>query len=437
MKPSPKVPYIALPALRELAEQTERNLNFLHGPDGRDFLLSGPDISSLVWLDRFVWLSLDAGLPPFQVGRAKRWLQGIEQGKDGRWRSVSERAPVKVAVPNQADLASKELASLLPAFRIAATILDPTCPVATQLEYPPHMQLLIHELCDHCLSKYLYMNINEQIDLEGKIVAEVYNDFVACFRRSMMERNLLRRELHNWRTGSYENEANLRAYLSEFFGRNDHVTVVHLRLFHARERASLVTSSREEQIRDLVGLRESRARFFDRMRRKRSLFTDKPGHVWSIVPSLQGGYEQHVTLLFNSAALQRALDDHDVTSTQAGLPPTNFADRIGQYWVDVATSGVGDYRRVDHDKWLYAGNWVHGTVRADDVRRREKLAETLGYLAMRRALVRLKYEPPGEYFGMSARITRTSRRVRVGGAVASASQRRVRLLSIESNIQNT
>lgn len=53
---------------------------------------------------------------------------------------------------------------------------------------------------------------------------------------------------------------------------------------------------------------------------------------------------------------------------------------------------------------------MHGEVRPHDTRRRQKLQETLGYLPMRRALVRLKNEPEGEYFGMRERRARALRR---------------------------
>lgn len=53
---------------------------------------------------------------------------------------------------------------------------------------------------------------------------------------------------------------------------------------------------------------------------------------------------------------------------------------------------------------------MHGEIRADDVSRREKLKEALGYLAQRRALVRQKNEPSGEYFGLPERKTRSPRR---------------------------
>jgi hypothetical protein len=84
----------------------------------------------------------------------------------------------------------------------------------------------------------------------------------------------------------------------------------------------------------------------------------------------------------------------------------------------MATGGQGSYLRGDANAVLYGPDWVHGEVLADDPERPEKLKETLGYLAMRRVLVRLKNEPPGQYFGLPERKARSSRRSVMGGARA-------------------
>ncbi|CAI8694758.1 hypothetical protein EMIT0111MI5_280046 [Burkholderia sp. IT-111MI5] len=82
------------------------------------------------------------------------------------------------------------------------------------------------------------------------------------------------------------------------------------------------------------------------------------------------------------------------------------------------TEGRGSYYRADTTGDLYDRDWVHGEVRADDTDRRDRLKRTLGYLAMRRALVRLSNEPAGEYFGMRERKARSPRRPTRGEAKA-------------------
>jgi hypothetical protein len=94
----------------------------------------------------------------------------------------------------------------------------------------------------------------------------------------------------------------------------------------------------------------------------------------------------------------------------------DHADQVGEYWVERATDGQGSYLRGDTNAVLYGPEWMHGEVRADDVGQRGKLKESLGYLAMRRALVRLKNEPPGQYFGTREREPRRPRRLARGSA---------------------
>ncbi|SMF80593.1 hypothetical protein SAMN06295900_12268 [Trinickia caryophylli] len=84
----------------------------------------------------------------------------------------------------------------------------------------------------------------------------------------------------------------------------------------------------------------------------------------------------------------------------------DHADQVGRYWVNKATEGRGSYLRADRHPWLYGSDWVHGEVLAGDPVRRGKLTEVLSYLALRRALVRLKNEPPGAYFRTSDRKAR-------------------------------
>jgi hypothetical protein len=87
---------------------------------------------------------------------------------------------------------------------------------------------------------------------------------------------------------------------------------------------------------------------------------------------------------------------------------------VGAYWVEV-TGGQGRYFRSDRERLLYGQDWVHGEVRTDDAVLREKLKDVLGFLAVRRALVRLTSEPDGEYFGMRERKSRVSHSSVEGG----------------------
>lgn len=401
-----------------LSHYVEHNLNYHFEPDGRSTILADPQVGSLVALDDFVWSSLKTPFAPFSISGRMHFSHEHERGSTPNQEPVSGRWEyIRSASPNGFYEATLKLAAQLPVIRHFAATFDSSNPAAAQLVLAPHLRLLLDTFFHHPISNCSGSDIDASAGHDGLIKAEIYNDFVARFRRAMLDRKLLRRELHNWHLGSGENAENLQAYLAGLFTGHRSLTVLHLRLFHARERVNLITASVGEQHRELQALRACRAKFFDRMRRKRALFTDQPGYVWAIVPSLGGGYALHLTLLFDTVALRKVLDDKKAETEHTGAAPEDHADQVGKYWIKVATGGLGDYLRGDSDRWLYDRNWVHGEVSADASERQSKLTEMLGYLAMRRGLVRLKNEPDGVYFGMpdrKARALRLSNRRVVG-----------------------
>ncbi|MFM0645280.1 hypothetical protein PQR14_13200 [Paraburkholderia bryophila] len=406
-----KLPSIDSQTFVELGRYLEHNLRFQIGRDGRKILGSGPEIALLAKLDRLVRLVLETDFAPFRVSGAMRPMPVTVPDAFGRNQRVLRPCYVKTAVPNSFYRATEELAGILSwrALRAGLTIFQQSDPLASQLLHAPHIRLLLDTFFSHQISDCLGGNIESPVNSDGRIRAEVYNDFVAQFRRAMRDSKSLRQDWHNWNLGSRENAAKLPAYLNDLFAKHGRLTVLHLRLFHAKARANLITSSLDEQLRDLQMLKACRAMLFDRMRRKPALFTDDPGYVWAILPSLEGGYALHLTLLFSTAALYKVLDDRRVEAGQAGTVLQRHADQVGTYWVDTATGGQGCYLCGDTIPALYGPDWVHGEVCAGDARHK-KLEETLGHLAMRRALMRLKNEPQGEYFGMRERKARRPRR---------------------------
>jgi hypothetical protein len=400
----------ALQTLSGLSHYIDRSLNYRVAPSGQGDILNGPAINLLAQLDRLVWLSLETTLMPFLIKSTMGWKRFAERDAYGHQLTVTRRADTRTAVPNSVSGGSRALAECLTSVLSSAARFDPSDPATKQLQHAPHLEVLLEIFFDHSIRNCLGRGINALDVNTGLIRAELYNDFVVRFRQAMLDRKLLRRERHNWGLGSLENVEQLHAYLDDLFTKHRSLTVLHLRLFHATERANLLSTSVEDQHRDLHALRACRTVFLDRMRKKPALFTDEPKCVWAIQPSLEGGYDLHLTLLFDTTALQKVLDDKRVEAEQNGEAFLDHADQVGAYWVRGATGGRGSYLRGDRNAWLYGSDWVHGEVRSDEYGRREKLKETLGYLAMRRALVRLKNEPPGQYFGMPERKARRPRR---------------------------
>ncbi|WP_063892232.1 hypothetical protein [Burkholderia ubonensis] len=394
--------------LSRLAQHINRSMSFRVTPGGGAEICDGPGIGLLVSLDSFVWTAMETTYLPFHV-EGETYLRNVrEWDANGQPRDALLPTIAVATRPNPSFRGSNQLVTLL--FSIKDCLA--THPTAKHLLYPPHLRLLRALFLEHPISRSLLRTPKALVDETGLSIAKNCNDFVDRFRQAMHDRKLLRRERFNWNLGSLENLTRLHAYLDDLFAPPlSNLTVLHFRL--------LCDPVAEGDHRsDLQVLRDCRAKLFDRMRRNLALFPSKPGFVWAIVPSADGRFHLHLTLLFDTAAMRKQRDDKRVEAELAGMALKDHADLIGTYWVEGVTEGRGRYYRADTTGNLYGQDWVHGEVRADDGERRDRLKRTLGYLAMRRALVRLSNEPEGEYFGMRERKARSPRRPPRGEAKA-------------------
>ncbi|MDN7642367.1 hypothetical protein [Burkholderia cenocepacia] len=391
-----------------LAQHIKRSMSFRVTQGGGAEICDGPGIGLLVSLDSFVWTAMETTCSPFHV-QGETYLRNVrEWDANGQPRDALLPTIAVATRPNPSFRESNRLVILLFSIKDCLT----THSSAKHLLYPPHLRLLRDLFLEHPISHSLVRTPKELVDDTGLSVAKNCNDFVDRFRQAMCDSKLLRRERFNWNLGSRENLMELHAYLDSLFPvPHSSVTVLHLRL--------LCDPAAEGDHRsELQALRDCRAKLFDRMRRKLALFSSKPGFVWAILPSADGRFHLHLTLLFDTAALQKLRDDKQVEADLTGTAVKDHADLIGTYWAEGVTEGRGRYFRADSTGNLYDRDWVHGEVRADDTERRDRLKRTLGYLAMRRALVRLSNEPAGEYFGMRERKARSPRRPPRGEAKA-------------------
>ena len=453
---SPKSLTAILPANgARFATHIWRNLNCCIGDcfEREMVVLDGPDIWQIAMLDHFVRLALETASAPFLIGETVPEDCGEEKGWHGQRRAVPPVIRARYAVANPSVPAARELAVFLPSLLWCTAIFHSRYRTGNSLFYAPHLRLFFNIFFSHAIAHHYCDNkiflghatarpdrdnkLNTNVDHVKPDVAETYNDFVAYCRQTMQADRPLRRELHNWGWGSRQNVAKLGAYLDDLFERHGSLTVLHLRLSHRKADGGSLVPTQEQQHRDLTLLRKARTLFFDRMRRKPALFTAAPGYVWAIMPLINGNYELHLTLLFNSAALRKVLDDKRVEAERAGVACPDHADLVGAYWVTTGTGGQGSYSRGDQHNWLYdPAVWVHGEVRADDGSRPASLKEALGYLALRRSLVRLENEPPGEYFGLPERKPRRSRRSRGSGVRGTVEPGETSVKGTKSSIQN-
>lgn len=400
---------IEMPTLYGTALFFDRCLNLAIEHDDKAVRSEGLNISLLGQLDRFVQAVLETELLPFRV-RGEMHLKRIrEWDANGQDRIVSRPTYAAASRRNPSFPDLGNLVVLLENIKGWPS----SHPAANTLCLPPHLRLLFDVYFEHPISRNTKRELDAFADDTGRSVAEVCNDFVDRFRQTVRAKKGLRRELHNWYLGSQENVANLQAYLDDLFTLHTSLTVVHLRLLHAPPSAGYSHHV-------LQALRDCRTKLLDRMRKNPALFTAKPGYVWAILPSLDGRYDLHLTLFFDTAALHKLLDDKQVEAERAGTASKDHADLIGAYWVEEITKSQGCYFRADRELLLYGRDWVHGEISSSDVTARDKLRTALESLAMRRALVRLQGELPGPYFGMAEREPRGESQRRKVGRVGAA-----------------
>ncbi len=397
------------PSPTGFARFVDLNLSFSVDALGRRAITKRFDVSCVAKLDQLIWLALETRLPPFAVGPQKV-LRLVSTSVNGI--SETQSRPVTETRASQLSVvffkSAYEISVILMTMLGVTTLLSTSNPDEIPLILAPHIALALKVFAKHDLGRCAGLGINSEVLNTGKIVGQIYNEFVAELGDEMRKRQLLRRERHAWYLGSKENIEKLSDYLKRLFQQHGRLSVMHLRLFHDTERPSLSASSVEQQREALVALRASRTTFLNTIRHKSALFTSKPEYVWAILPSLEGGYDLHLTLIFNTAALNKVRQDLEVEATQEGHPVRDHADLVGEYWVRVATGGNGGYLAGERHPCLYGDDWVHGDVHETDV---PKLEQCLAYLVTRRALLRLKCEPPGSYFGTRQQKARRVRPV--------------------------
>lgn len=349
----------------------DKMLNTLPPSNKRQgLLLDGPQITLLRKLDEFVWAVMKEPEPPYYV--EARWLKSRKRG-------------------TQQDRPYRHWDDLFSCVAIVDAIMAPC------LEFAPHLELLRQVFQDHPVCLSVGRGPSARFDAR-RMNFDVFNDFCATFRKRMLDKHLLRKERFNWGWGSTENLQRLKSYLSSFLGATSFTSAYHFLLLHSNEPLDLQVATEAENSKSLEILSQCRETFFNGFVRKRSLFPVKPGYVWSIEPSLCAGWGLRLTLLWPSDSLLKM-----------GMDLNAHAEGIGCYWVEQATKGAGGYwvQSVDRDL-LGAKTSFHTSF--FDLQRLQALVQSLEPLAIRNALVRIRNQPKGKFFGLPQMTPRRSGR---------------------------
>ncbi len=257
------------------------------------------------------------------------------------------------------------------------------------LEYAPHLKLFFEAYTRHTVSRlrassHGYLErLHEHLD--------AFNDFYATFRHALRDERKLHAELHNWRFSGIQNNQRLHQYLDNYIQKNRNVTAMHFTLFHTAEQLDLSVATTSEQKKYLTQLSSSREAFFNGFTRKRAYFPHKPGYVWAVDPSHYEGYGLRITLLFNTMALT---NEHPY--------PHLHAHEIGAYWVSKATNGRGHYHLHPACKFPSTGP-AFDRINVDEPRKLQRMKEHLECMALHHALVRVRNQPKGKFFGTPQR----------------------------------
>ena len=257
----------------------------------------------------------------------------------------------------------------------------------------PHLELLMEVYRHHRISEGMFKGPNAPF-FGGERNAEVFNDFCLELRRTIAAKKKLRQECLTWALGSKQNLLRLHRYLDALSHASPVMKAYHFTFFHTTEPLNLSKADEKAHLAYLKPLRACRSVFINGFARKTSLFPSKPGYVWSLEPSLSGGWGLRFTLLWPGETIRPGGDQMD------------HAREIGNYWVSQATKSNGSYL-------------LHGIdqVSCFDTATREEsvtptqLKKRLQPLAVRDALFRFVNEPEGKYFGIGHSISRGAKLV--------------------------
>ncbi|MFM0741690.1 inovirus-type Gp2 protein [Paraburkholderia xenovorans] len=267
--------------------------------------------------------------------------------------------------------------------------------------YAPALALFFDCFADHDICHCTLKDPNRPA-FNGGLEAAVFNDFVKMLREEGIRVNVTKK-MNDWQNAIDENAKRLTRYVDALFERHARLMVVRVDLLYKiacldekQIEASKQTMVREDrddlwflygdkeikfdaletQARfDVKELIEDRKHLFENMRSKPSLFEHMVGYVWRIEWSRIGGYHLHVAFFFDGSKVKK----------DAWL-----GDQIGQYWVDVITTGRGIYHNCNRFKAQYGDLWGIGEVNYHDTEKRAKLMRALGYLAKRSQYVYVK-----------------------------------------------
>ncbi|SAL15401.1 hypothetical protein AWB69_00720 [Caballeronia udeis] len=270
--------------------------------------------------------------------------------------------------------------------------------VSRDLEYAPHVELLLDGYPRHPIRHYAELNPSFRL-LTGDCVWQLFIRYLERTRSDAAACDI-RRQVADWQRNARENEKTLALYIDRLFAWHKSLMVVQQELTYEQARFNNqqghVTCMQvdrmlyedhdqylhggtvtEQVVEQRVGLDvaiQDRNELFAKLPRKRRLFGRMVGYVCIVAWSRIRGYFLRCAFLFDGSADE--VQDHEALGGQ-----------IGNYWVDNVTHGRGDFHNCNRGHPL---GYVVGRIGRHELNRRAELVRCLGFPARVDQYVRVK-----------------------------------------------
>ena len=259
--------------------------------------------------------------------------------------------------------------------------------------YHPTIQFFLDQYRRHAIAQLLPTEQPGIVMGNGATVAEVFQDFVQTLKFEAGAQRL-RKRMADHDAKLAKNQKRLREFEKELFRRCSRPVIARVdfgfksALFSAQDlkelanrdaiedfdRHKIYASGGELDGRALPAVRVSfeevqryRAKLFENMKGKPSLFKHLVGYVWRIEYGRKSGFHLHVLLAFDGAHVRQ----HEW-----------LTQNIGEYWVKEITQGRGRFHNCNADWDKDSARYGLGAIAWHDDRLRGNLADgVLPYLA--------------------------------------------------------
>jgi hypothetical protein len=210
---------------------------------------------------------------------------------------------------------------------------------------------------------------------DGRFVGEHCNDLVESFRKEAKSPRMAK-IMRDWMAVTNDKYYGTVDYLNSIF-EYDLARLLILRI-------DLGVRVEHQDALHIFQMRDYFRKFLNNQRCKPSLFQHVVGLVWRLEHTDDKSYHYHCLVVMNGARVREE---------------SNYADRMGQYWVNEITEGKGTYWNCSRDPSRYKQSGI-GMIDRTDLNKRKVLMEmVVPYLTCVDEDIRLRIEEDADALG--------------------------------------